>query len=105
MEINSSIVRSMRLSKGWTQQHLADACSVSLRTIQRVEKQGTASNETVMGLCSVFEINQRELSVIPDYNQEDLEPVTYKDFGLFFVFAGIGGFIVGVMTVLLFMYF
>jgi transcriptional regulator with XRE-family HTH domain len=52
MEVNASLIKNQRLINGWTQQHLADACSVSLRTIQRVERYGQASNETVASLSS-----------------------------------------------------
>ncbi|UTW56567.1 helix-turn-helix domain-containing protein [Kordiimonas sp. SCSIO 12610] len=104
MEVNASIVRSMRMSKGWTQQHLADACDVSLRTIQRVEKLGTASNETVMGLCAVFEVDQKELSIIPAYDPVAMQPVKVKDFGLFLCLAGGGGFVAGIATVLIYLY-
>ena len=105
MEVNASIVRAMRTSRGWTQQHLADACDISLRTVQRVEKYGTASNETVMGLCAVFEINARELSVIPEYDEAALKQVKVKDFGLFIGLAGLGGFIMGVAPVWAFLQF
>jgi transcriptional regulator with XRE-family HTH domain len=95
----------MRNARGWTQQHLADACDISLRTVQRVEKYGTASNETIMGLCAVFEIDARELSVVPKYNEAALEPVKVKDFGVFIGLAGVGGFILGVGTVWVFLQF
>lgn len=58
MRINASLIKQYRSDKSWTQQHLADACGVSLRTVQRVERYGTASNETLMALASVFEVEQ-----------------------------------------------
>ncbi|MBE8168681.1 MAG: XRE family transcriptional regulator, partial [Shewanella sp.] len=33
----------------------------SLRTIQRVERYGNASNDTLLGLCSVFEVNTADI--------------------------------------------
>ena len=41
MKINSQRIISERKNKAWSQQHLADASVVSLRTIQRVENNGT----------------------------------------------------------------
>ena len=76
MEIRPDIVKRLRHQKSWTQQHLADACDVSLRTIQRVEKVGNASNETIMSLCAVFEIDADELKAVPKANNELLETVT-----------------------------
>ncbi|MEM7492734.1 MAG: helix-turn-helix transcriptional regulator [Pseudomonadota bacterium] len=48
----------MRLDKGWTQQDLAELCDVSVRTVQRVEKDGIASLETTLALASVFEVDK-----------------------------------------------
>jgi transcriptional regulator with XRE-family HTH domain len=71
LNINAEKIKSLRQSKGWTQQHLADACDLSLRTIQRVERHGVASKETVLSLCAVFE--QTMASIIPI--EEELEQV------------------------------
>ena len=49
------------MDKGWTQQQLADVTSLSLRTIQRIENQGVASNETVNALCAVFAVERSEI--------------------------------------------
>lgn len=59
MQVDAAKVIDLRNKRGWTQQHLADACAVSLRTIQRVEKEGIASQETVSALCSVYEIERQ----------------------------------------------
>lgn len=58
MLLDSSKIKSMRLDKGWTQQDLAEFCDVSVRTIQRVEKDGIASLETTLALASVFEVDK-----------------------------------------------
>lgn len=50
-------MKSLRQSKNWTQQHLAEVCGLSMRTIQRIEKDGVASNETVAAYAAVFEID------------------------------------------------
>ncbi|RVT48622.1 XRE family transcriptional regulator [Rheinheimera sediminis] len=60
MQLNFVFIRQLRIEKGWTQQHLADICAVSLRTIQRVEVQGIASLETSKALAAAFEVD-REL--------------------------------------------
>jgi transcriptional regulator with XRE-family HTH domain len=61
MKINSQKVISERKNKAWSQQHLADASVVSLRTIQRVENNGTGSLETIKALASCFELDVNEL--------------------------------------------
>lgn len=71
MQLNPNTVKALRHKFNWTQQLLADACDVSLRTIQRVEKEGTASKETTMSLCAVFEVRQGELIKLDDFNAID----------------------------------
>ena len=61
MRLNPKTIKQLRDDKNWTQQSLADACGLSLRTIQRVEKEGVASRETMMSLCAVFEVKQSSL--------------------------------------------
>ena len=61
MEISSEKVRQARLQRGWTQQQLAEVADLSLRTVQRVENQSVASNETVSALCAVLEIERSKL--------------------------------------------
>ena len=65
MQIKSNRLKTLRLNKGWTQQHLADISGISLRTIQRAETKNTTSQETLNALAAVFEIDRNELKVIP----------------------------------------
>ncbi|MEN1728294.1 MAG: helix-turn-helix transcriptional regulator [Pseudomonadota bacterium] len=61
MDINSELVRKTRVERGWTQQQLAEIADLSLRTVQRVENQSAASNETVSSLCAVLELDREQL--------------------------------------------
>jgi transcriptional regulator with XRE-family HTH domain len=50
-------VRILREARGWTQQHLADAADLSLRTVQRVEAgEVSASKETLLALSGAFNV-------------------------------------------------
>jgi len=50
-------VRILREARGWTQQHLADASGLSLRTVQRVEQGEVApSKETLLSLSGAFDV-------------------------------------------------
>ncbi len=89
MQLHSEIIKSIRDDRAWTQQHLADACGLSLRTIQRVEKYGNASHETALGLASVLEIDLEELKVVPNKNKMIFEKV---DLRLQFLMLGIALF-------------
>lgn len=88
MEIDSSIIKKLRAQRNWTQQHLADACDLSLRTIQRIEKLGNASNESVMSLCSVFEIQKIDICTIPKMTDVKLQKVELWGYYLI-VFGGL----------------
>ncbi|MGB0514491.1 MAG: helix-turn-helix domain-containing protein [Wenzhouxiangellaceae bacterium] len=61
MEIHAETVRRTRTERGWTQQQLAEIADLSLRTVQRVENQGVASNETVSALSAVLELPRADL--------------------------------------------
>lgn len=61
MNINSEKVKQLRKNKGWSQEQLSELCGVNLRTIQRLEKRGSASPETLKALASVFEISPDSL--------------------------------------------
>jgi len=74
MDVNAAYIKEQRTAKNWTQQHLADACGVSLRTVQRVERYGNASNETVSALASVFEIQAADI-IVPESPVETYESV------------------------------
>ncbi|GHF96255.1 helix-turn-helix transcriptional regulator [Thalassotalea marina] len=56
MKLNAEKIIKERQSKAWSQQHLADVSGLSLRTIQRVENNGTGSLETIKSLAACFEI-------------------------------------------------
>lgn len=61
MQLDKDTLREKRLDLGWTQQQLADACGISLRTVQRIEKSGVASLDTTAALSAVFEVDRRAL--------------------------------------------
>ncbi len=73
MNIDSNKVKELRKAKHWSQDQLAAACGVNLRTIQRVENTGKGSVETVRALASVFEI-QAENIIIQPTEQKPLSP-------------------------------
>ena len=105
MRVNASLIKQLRSDRSWTQQHLADACGVSLRTIQRVERYGTASNETLMALASVFEVEINEIQepeIVAQIKTEE-QPETIKSGWLTsqVLSALLIGFVAGIMAVLI----
>ena len=54
-------LRTLRLQKGWSQEHLAHLCNLSIRTIQRIEQGEKPSLETLNALAAVFNISIQDL--------------------------------------------
>lgn len=50
-------VQKLRLKLGWSQQQLAEASGLSVRTVQRIEAGYPASAESLKSLAAVFEID------------------------------------------------
>jgi transcriptional regulator with XRE-family HTH domain len=63
MKIDAASVRKLREAKSWSQDHLAEVAGLSLRTVQRVEADGSASPETKMAVAAAFGVEPAELSV------------------------------------------
>lgn len=61
MKISSAKVRRLRSERGWSQEQLALASGLSLRTIQRVEAEGNAARETQVCIAATFAITLAEL--------------------------------------------
>jgi DNA-binding XRE family transcriptional regulator len=61
MELNKSNLKSQRDSRAWSQTQLADVSGLSLRTIQRIEKTGIASQESTKSLAAVYECSIKDL--------------------------------------------
>lgn len=68
--LDTETIRNLRLQKSWTQEQLANASGLSLRTVQRAEKGGACSLETTQALAAVFEVTPTQLQV----DLSDAEP-------------------------------
>ena len=93
MRLNPKTIKQLRDDKNWTQQSLADPCGLSLRTIQRVEKEGVASRETMMSLCAVFEVKQSSLINLDEAeaNNSSQTTINMKQYLMIFGTALLGG--------------
>ena len=56
MKINGEAVRALREQKSWSQEHLANAAGLSVRTVQRVEMENVASAETRLALAAALDV-------------------------------------------------
>ncbi|WP_238937532.1 helix-turn-helix transcriptional regulator [Pseudoalteromonas sp. S16_S37] len=66
MKLDKNKLKHLRESNAWTQSHLAEVSGISLRTIQRIEKLGIASPESVKSLCATFNIKINDLMATCD---------------------------------------
>jgi transcriptional regulator with XRE-family HTH domain len=57
-------VKTYRQQNGWSQELLAKASGLSLRTIQRIEKEGKGSAETQLALAATFNISPKQLFAV-----------------------------------------
>lgn len=90
------LVRKLRIEKGWSQETLAQVSGLSVRTIQRIERGGKASLETLGALAAVLEVDISTLATETgmfkqqEFSEEDREAVEYvrdiKGFYTHFVF-------------------
>ncbi|MCY6382948.1 2TM domain-containing protein [Hoeflea prorocentri] len=64
-------IRKLRFDRGWSQETLAELSGLSVRTVQRIERGGTASLETLGALAAAFEMDIAELTTEMDmYNKQ-----------------------------------
>ncbi len=52
---------ALRTERAWSQQHLADAAGVSLRTVQRAERGQAVAGETLLALAAALDIDVQAL--------------------------------------------
>lgn len=87
MTISADKLIRLRRDRGWSQEKLAAISGISVRTIQRAERDGSCSLETKLAFATVLEISPGEIS--PESNaNHNAKGVKYKTdwagaFGLF----------------------
>lgn len=80
-------VQKLRLRQGWSQQQLADASGLSVRTIQRIEAGYPASAESLKSIAAVFQVDfstlQKETAMdtqpdaVPALERQEAEAFAY----------------------------
>ena len=53
---SSRMIKNMRLSKGWSQEQLADFSGLSVRTVQRLERGHSTGLESLNCIAAVLEV-------------------------------------------------
>ncbi len=54
VNVDSQFIVAERERRAWSQQHVADASGLALRTVQRIESRGTASYDSIQALAACF---------------------------------------------------
>lgn len=86
MKINVKIILKLREERAWSQQELAIASGLNLRTIQRIEKSGTASLHSKKVLAAALELDIQDLNyeetmqMAPCPECKSEEVYQYKDY-------------------------
>ena len=66
-------LKELRHQKGWSQEQLSEMSRLSIRTIQRAEKDGSCAIESLKSIASVFEIDFSDLIFTEDASKKDVE--------------------------------
>jgi transcriptional regulator with XRE-family HTH domain len=61
MKINRNLILALRKQRSWSQDELAVAAGLNLRTVQRIERSGSASLQSRKALAAAFSIDVNEL--------------------------------------------
>ncbi|WP_051228748.1 XRE family transcriptional regulator [Paludibacterium yongneupense] len=61
MNVNAERIRQLRERRAWSQEHLAAAAGLGVRTIQRIEAEGNASAESRMAIAAAFGVGLETL--------------------------------------------
>ena len=61
--IDKDLIKKLRIERSWSQDQLSSVSGLSLRTVQRVESEGTCSLESKKSLAAAFEINANDLDI------------------------------------------
>jgi len=64
VNISAIKIKQIRTQKGWSQDVLAKSSGISLRTIQRLERDGGGSAETLLALAAAFDTDIANLTPI-----------------------------------------
>ena len=80
MRVNAELVVALRKRKSWSQDELATAAGLNLRTIQRIESDGLASHQSRKALAAAFDVEASALDITEEQEMRRYEykAVNYK---------------------------
>ncbi len=85
MKVDAQQIIELRRSRSWSQEELAIAAGLNRRTVQRIERQATASLQSLKAMAAAFDVDSDDLRiearVMPMYEYKTVE-LSFK-FGVF----------------------
>ena len=92
MTVDAQTLLALRTERAWSQEHLAEIAGLNLRTIQRIEKSGTASLQSTKALAAAFDLDvgdldqkDQQMAPCPECRSDDVyqyrEPVDSTTIG------------------------
>jgi transcriptional regulator with XRE-family HTH domain len=98
MKLDGEKIKNLRELRGWSQEQLASAAGVSVRTVQRAESDGSASRETRVCLAAALDVPHTNLEAqLPDPLEARRSPVgvntavvVHGALGSAFLLSGLG---------------
>lgn len=73
MKVNAVLLAELRRQQAWSQDELATAAGLNLRTVQRIEGTGTASLQSMKAIASALEVDLKDLESIPEKRMDKFE--------------------------------
>ena len=61
--IDKDLIKKLRTERSWSQDQLSSISGLSIRTIQRIENEGSCSLESKKALAAAFDINANDLDI------------------------------------------
>ena len=71
-------IKRWRQERHWSQEHLADVAGIGIRTVQRIENGGKASQESMMALAAAFNVDVFALSIDPETEAAEIVNHRYR---------------------------
>lgn len=75
MMLDAAKLKRLREGRGWSQEQLASAAGISVRTVQRAERDGAASRETKVCLAAALDVPHAELEAPATHRPADTRAV------------------------------
>ncbi len=94
--INVDFIKKLRKQRSWSQEQLGSIAGLSLRTVQRIEKEGNASPESAKAIASALEINVSQLMVDEAEAHAIKNIQRGRNFGFMGIFLGMVGAYTGI---------